>query len=56
VIDLANRTLLADFVPLQAIRAIGMKLLDKVGPLRRFVMREALAKSRPDAAGSDRTS
>ncbi len=48
VIDLANRTLLADFVPLQAIRAIGMKLLDKVGPLRRFVMREALAKSRSD--------
>jgi len=56
VIDLANRTLLADFVPLQAIRAIGMKLLDKVGPLRRFVMREALAKSQPDGAGSDRTS
>ncbi len=49
VIDLANRTLLADFVPLQAIRAIGMKLLDKVGPLRRFVMREALAKSKPDS-------
>ena len=48
VIDLANRTLLADFVPLQAIRAIGMKLLDKVGPLRRFVMREALAKSKAD--------
>ena len=56
VIELANRTLLADFVPLQAIRAVGMKLLDKVGPLRRFVMREALAKSRPDPTGSDRTS
>jgi 2-octaprenyl-6-methoxyphenol hydroxylase len=54
VIDLANRTLLADFVPLQAIRAIGMKLLDKVGPLRRFVMREALAKSKPDITSGDR--
>jgi 2-octaprenyl-6-methoxyphenol hydroxylase len=47
VIDLANRTLLADFVPLQAIRAVGMKLLDKIGPLRRLVMREALAKTKP---------
>ena len=56
VIDLANRTLLADFVPLQAIRAIGMKLLDKVGPLRRLVMREALAKSQTDGPGADRTS
>jgi 2-octaprenyl-6-methoxyphenol hydroxylase len=56
VIDLANRTLLADFVPLQAIRAIGMKLLDKVGPLRRLVMREALAKSQTDAPSADRTS
>ena len=54
VIDLANRTLLADFVPLQAIRAIGMKLLDKVGPLRRFVMREALAKSKPDGGTVER--
>jgi 2-octaprenyl-6-methoxyphenol hydroxylase len=54
VIDLANRTLLADFVPLQAIRAIGMKLLDKVGPLRRFVMREALAKSKPETTSGDR--
>jgi 2-octaprenyl-6-methoxyphenol hydroxylase len=54
VIDLANRTLLADFVPLQAIRAIGMKLLDKVGPLRRLVMREALAKSKPDTTSGDR--
>ncbi len=54
VIDLANRTLLADFVPLQAIRAIGMKLLDKVGPLRRFVMREALAKSTSDGSAGER--
>jgi 2-octaprenyl-6-methoxyphenol hydroxylase len=54
VIDLANRTLLADFVPLQAIRAIGMKLLDKVGPLRRFVMREALAKPTSDSGTAER--
>jgi 2-octaprenyl-6-methoxyphenol hydroxylase len=54
VIDLANRTLLADFVPMQAIRALGMKLLDKIGPLRRFVMREALAKSKPGGGVGER--
>jgi 2-octaprenyl-6-methoxyphenol hydroxylase len=55
VIELANRTLLADFVPLQAIRALGMKLLDKIGPLRRLIMREAMAASKPDPANPDRT-
>jgi 2-octaprenyl-6-methoxyphenol hydroxylase len=54
VIELANRTLLADFVPAQAIRALGMKLLDKIGPLRRFVMREALAKSKPGGGVGER--
>jgi 2-octaprenyl-6-methoxyphenol hydroxylase len=54
VIELANRTLLADFVPAQAIRALGMKLLDKIGPLRRFVMREAMAKSKPSGGVGER--
>jgi 2-octaprenyl-6-methoxyphenol hydroxylase len=52
-VDLANRTLLADFVPLQAIRALGMKLLDKVGPLRRMIMREAMSAAKPETT-SDR--
>ena len=51
MIDLANRTLLADFVPVQAVRALGMKLIDKIGPLRRFVMREALASSKTTKLG-----
>lgn len=41
-IDLANRSLLNDFLPLQPVRAIGMHLLGAIGPLRRFAMREGL--------------
>lgn len=43
VIDMANRSLLHDFLPLQPLRAAGMHLLGSVGPLRRFAMREGLA-------------
>ncbi|WP_027573441.1 UbiH/UbiF family hydroxylase [Bradyrhizobium sp. WSM1743] len=41
-IDLANRSLLNDFLPLQPVRAVGMHLLGTIGPLRRFAMREGL--------------
>lgn len=44
-IDLANRSLLSDFLPMQAVRATGMHLLNAVGPLRRIAMREGLAPS-----------
>lgn len=44
-IDMANRTLLSGFLPLQMARAAGMHLLDRVGPLRRLAMREGLAPS-----------
>jgi 2-octaprenyl-6-methoxyphenol hydroxylase len=43
MIDMANRSLLNDFLPLQPVRAIGMHLLGTIGPLRRFAMREGLA-------------
>jgi len=43
VIDLANRTLLSDFLPVQALRGLGMFAMDKIGPLRRAVMREGIA-------------
>jgi 2-octaprenyl-6-methoxyphenol hydroxylase len=43
VIDMANRTLLSDFLPLQGLRGIGLFALDKIGPLRRAVMREGIA-------------
>src|SRR6476661_7917923 len=43
VIDLFNRTLLSDFLPVQGIRGVGLYLLDRIGPLRRAVMREGVA-------------
>ncbi|HWW49017.1 MAG TPA: UbiH/UbiF family hydroxylase [Xanthobacteraceae bacterium] len=44
-VDMANRTLLGDFLPTQAFRAFGMHLLANVGPLRRIAMREGLQPS-----------
>lgn len=44
-IDLANRSLLSDLLPMQSMRAAGMHLIGSVGPLRRLVMREGLAPS-----------
>ena len=43
VIDIANRTLLSDFLPLQGLRGFGLYALDRIGPLRRAVMREGVA-------------
>ena len=42
-IDLLNRTLLTDFLPVQGARGLGLYLLDRIGPLRRAVMREGVA-------------
>lgn len=44
-IDVANRSLLSDFVGSQSLRATGMHLLGSFGPLRRLAMREGLAPS-----------
>ena len=44
-IDMANRSLLSDFLPMQSLRAAGMHLIGSVGPLRRLAMREGLAQS-----------
>lgn len=44
-VDMANRTLLSSLLPAQTLRAAGMHLLDRVGPLRRFAMREGLSPS-----------
>jgi 2-octaprenyl-6-methoxyphenol hydroxylase len=44
-IDLANRSLLSDFLPVQSLRAAGLHLIGAVGPLRRLAMREGLAPS-----------
>ena len=42
-IDLLNRSLLSDFLPLQGARGLGLFLLEHIGPLRRAVMREGVA-------------
>jgi len=42
-IDLANRSLLSDLLPVQTARAAGLHLIGAVGPLRRLAMREGLA-------------
>jgi 2-octaprenyl-6-methoxyphenol hydroxylase len=42
-IDVANRSLLSDFLGMQSLRAVGMHLLGSFGPLRRLAMREGLA-------------
>jgi len=44
-IDIANRSLLSDFLPMQGLRAAGLHLMGSFGPLRRLAMREGLAPS-----------
>lgn len=38
-VDVLNRSLLSAFLPVQSVRGFGLYLLDRVGPLRRAVMR-----------------
>ncbi len=42
-VDLLNRTLLTDFLPAQSIRGLSLYLLNRIGPLRRALMREGVA-------------
>jgi len=41
-VDLLNRSLLSDFLPLQGARAAALFLMERVGPLRRAIMREGV--------------
>jgi 2-octaprenyl-6-methoxyphenol hydroxylase len=41
-VDLLNRSLLSDFLPLQGMRGFGLYLMEQIGPLRRAVMREGV--------------
>jgi 2-octaprenyl-6-methoxyphenol hydroxylase len=40
--DMLNRSLLSDFLPVQGARGFGLYLLDRIAPLRRAVMREGI--------------
>lgn len=42
-VDLLNRSLLSGFLPVQSLRGFGLYLLDRVGPLRRTLMRLGVA-------------
>jgi 2-octaprenyl-6-methoxyphenol hydroxylase len=42
-VDLLNRSLLSGFLPLHGARGFGLYLLERIGPLRRAVMREGVA-------------
>jgi 2-octaprenyl-6-methoxyphenol hydroxylase len=44
-IDFANRSLVSDLLPVQALRAAGLHLIGAFAPLRRLAMREGLAPS-----------
>ena len=48
VVDAANRWLLSDLLPVQLARSIGMQALQQFGPLRRFIMRQAIAPGAVD--------
>jgi len=41
-VDLLNRSLLSSFLPVQAMRAVGLQLLSSAGPLRGLLMREGI--------------
>ncbi len=48
-VDLLNRSLLAGFIPLHGLRGLSLYLADRIGPLRRALMREGVtpAASQP---------
>lgn len=53
-VDLLNRSLLSDFLPVQMLRAAGLHILSAIPPLRNVVMREGIEPGRglrgiPDA-------
>jgi 2-octaprenyl-6-methoxyphenol hydroxylase len=59
-IDMANRSLLSDLLPMQSLRASGLHLMSAFAPLRRLVMQEGLAPSwrrsrHPDASDPTKT-
>jgi 2-octaprenyl-6-methoxyphenol hydroxylase len=48
-VDLLNRSLLTDFIPAHGARGLSLYLVDRIGPLRRALMREGVipAASQP---------
>ncbi|MBX5167583.1 MULTISPECIES: UbiH/UbiF family hydroxylase [unclassified Rhizobium] len=45
-VDLLNRSLLSDFLPVQMLRAAGLHILSAIPPLRNIIMREGIEPGR----------
>jgi 2-octaprenyl-6-methoxyphenol hydroxylase len=41
-VDLLNRTLISDFLPMHGMRGLALYLVEKIGPLRRALLREGV--------------
>ena len=57
-VDLLNRSLIADVLPTHLARGLGLHLINAIGPLRRYLVREGLQPSRatPSLMRDDATS
>jgi 2-octaprenyl-6-methoxyphenol hydroxylase len=44
-VDILNRSLLTDFLPAQGARGLSLFLMDRIGPVRRALMREGVTPS-----------
>jgi len=44
-VDLFNRSLISDYLPVHAARGLGLHMMNSIGPLRRLFMREGLASN-----------
>ena len=42
-VDLLNRSLLSDFLPVQVLRSSAIAAISEIGPLRKFMMREGIS-------------
>ena len=45
-VDMLNRSLLSDFLPVQMLRAAGLHVLSALPPLRNVIMREGIEPGR----------
>jgi 2-octaprenyl-6-methoxyphenol hydroxylase len=54
-VDFANRSLMSDFLPLHAARGFGLQLANRIGFVRRALMRQGLgpASSHTHSARND---
>ena len=53
-VDALNRTLLTGFLPVQALRGLGLFLLDRIPSLRHAVMRQGIAAPLPASRSVER--